>query len=152
MAKKRIDPPAIEPRQFTSPEEIDRGIAKLDRRIKELNDLDIKAAVVNDTAADDVVTSNIREAIREVFGPNSPEFHEHQYLDVWAGPHYMNMDPARVIDAKERGRVQATGILKGLITRLQEKRADLVGGATAAPSTYLDKLNLHPRVLDVSRD
>lgn len=39
-----------------------------------------------------------------------------------------------------------------MIGRLHEKREELAGGAIAAPSTYLDKLNLHPRILDVSRE
>jgi hypothetical protein len=85
MAKKRSEPPPIEPRVFQSPEEIDRGVAKLERRIAELEVVDMVAAVRDDTGVDDVVRSNIREAIREIFGPNSPEFKEHQYLDVWAG-------------------------------------------------------------------
>ncbi len=152
MAKKLIEPPPIEPRQFTSTDEIDRGITKLERRIQELTALDIPAAVLKDTGADDVATSNIREAVREVFGPNSPEFREHEYIEIWAGGHYMGMDHASVTQSKERGRVQVTGILRGLIGRLQEKREELAGGAVAAPSTYLDKLNLHPRILDVSRD
>ncbi|MCX5643485.1 MAG: TIGR02391 family protein, partial [Phycisphaerae bacterium] len=33
----------------------------------------------------------------------------------------------------------------------KEKKEDF-GGAGAAPSTYFDRLNLHPRILDVSRD
>ena len=152
MAKKRLDPPPIEPRVFQSPDEIDRGVAKLERRIRELEALDMVAVVRDDTGADDVVRSNIREAIREVFGPNSPEFREHEYLAIWAGPQYMGMHPDEILQGKERGRVQVAGVLKGLVGRLHEKREELVGGATAAPSTYLDKLNLHPRILDVSRE
>lgn len=152
MAKKQIERPPIEPRVFQSPDEIDRGIAKLERRIQELAALDIVATVRDATGTDNVARSNIIETIREVFGPNSPEFHEHEHLDIWAGSLYMGMHPGEIMAAKERGRVQATGILKGLIGRLQEKRDDLAGGGIAAPSTYLDKLNLHPRVLDVSRD
>lgn len=64
----------------------------------------------------------------------------------------MNMDAAYILKAKEHGRTQAIGILNGLISRLKEKREDLTGGATPAPSTYFDRLNLHPRILDVSRD
>ncbi len=152
MAKKRFEPPAIEPRVFQSPDEIDRGVAKLERRIRELEAVDMVASVRDDTGADDVVRSNIREAIREVFGPNSPEFKEHEYLDIWAGPMYMGMHPQEILEGKERGRAQVIGILRGLIGRLQEKREELVGAAIPAPSTYLDKLNLHPRILDVSRD
>jgi len=152
MPKKRIEPPLIEPRIFQSPEEIDAGISKIERRIRELETVDMVAAVRDDSGADDVARSNIRESIREVFGSNSPEFREHQHIDIWAGPLYMGMHPQEVLQAKERGRTQVIGILQGLIGRLQEKREDLVGGGAPAPSTYLEKLNLHPRILDVARD
>ena len=65
----------------------------------------------------------------------------------------MNMAQHEVLQATERGRRQVIGILNGLIGRLREKRGDLFGGAVAsAPSAYFDRLNLHPRILDVSRD
>src|SRR2546428_6539557 len=54
MAKRRSDPPLLEEREFKSVEEIDSGIAKLERRIRELEQLEITAAVLNDTGADDV--------------------------------------------------------------------------------------------------
>jgi uncharacterized protein (TIGR02391 family) len=52
----------------------------------------------------------------------------------------------------ERGRTQVIAILKGLIARLEEKKADFRAGAVVAPSSYFDRLNLHPRISDVSRD
>jgi hypothetical protein len=128
MAKRRIEPPPIESRVFQSPDEIDRGIGKLERRIQELAVLDIPAAVRDGTGSEDVARSNIVEAIREVFGPSSPEFHEHEHLDLWVGAVYMGMHPSEIVQAKERGRAQASGILKGLIGRLQEKREDLTRG------------------------
>lgn len=153
MPKKRPDPPPIEPREFRSVDEIDSGIAKLERRIRELEQLDVAAAVHNDTGVDDVVRSNVRESIREVFGANSPEFNEHQHIRLWAGPMHVGMDPDEVVEGTERGRRQVIGILNGLIGRLREKREELGGaGASPAPSTYFDRLNLHPRILDVSRD
>ena len=153
MPKRRPDPPpVVEPKVFTSPDEIDQGIAKLARRIQELESLDLRAAVFENTGSDDVAQSNVRESIREVFGTNSPEFKEHEYIDIWAGPLYMNMEAGYVLEAKERGRTQVVGTLNGLIGRLREKREDLVGGTAPMPATYFDRLNLHPRILDVSRD
>jgi len=93
-----------------------------------------------------------RETIRDVFGTNSPEFKEHQYLDIWAGPIFMNMPPAQIIHGTLQGRTQVIAILNGLVGRLREKREDLAGGAAPPPSTYFDRLNLHPRIIDVARD
>src|SRR5437867_2621125 len=42
---------------------------------------------------------------------------------------------------------------RGTIERPREKKEEIGGaGAAPAPSTYFDRLNLHPRILDVSRD
>ncbi len=153
MAKRRPDPPPVEAREFRSVEEIDAGVAKLERRIRELESLDVIAAVRDDTGADDVIRSNVRESIREVFGQNSPEFREHEHLRLWTGPMYMNMSPEQIVEGTERGRRQVIGILNGLIARLKEKREEVGGaGVVQAPSTYFDRLNFHPRILDVARD
>lgn len=149
---KRYEPPPIEPRVFRSPEEIDAGIAKLNRRIQELEKFDVKAAVLAHDGSTEVLRSNVRESVREVFGTNSPEFHEHQYLDIWAGPMHMGMHPQEILAGTERGRIAVLAIVKGLVTRLEEKRADLMGGVAPAPSSYFDRLNLHPRIQDVARD
>src|SRR5262249_49357141 len=114
--------------------------------------LDIAASVTRDSGEVTSVRSNIKNSIQEIFGANSPEFTEHQYLDIWAGGMYMGMSPGAIIQGTERGRTKIIGILKGLIGRLQEKREELAGGATPAPSTYFDRLNLHPRIRDVARD
>jgi uncharacterized protein (TIGR02391 family) len=153
VPKRRTEPPPVEPREFRSVEEIASGIAKLERRIQELEGLDVAAATLNDTGADDVVRSNVRETIRDVFGSNSPEFNEHQYIDLWAGPMHVGMHPRQIVEGTERGRRQVIGILNGLIGRLREKQQELVGsGMTPAPSSYFDRLNVQPRILEVSRD
>ena len=152
MKKRPPEALPLEPKVFQSTDEADRGIQKLQRRVKELEELDIAAAMQTNNGADDVAESNVREAIREVFGPQSPEFKEHEYLEIWSGALYMNMDRAYVFQAKERGRVRVIGILNGLIARIQEKRQELEGAGAQGPSTYFERLNLHPRILDVSRD
>ena len=151
MVKKHIEPPQIEPKVFQSPDEIDRGISKLMKRIQELETLDVAEAISADTGADDVAVSNIKEAILDIFGTNSPEFQEHKYIRLWAGPMFMGMSKNEIIEATERGRGQTIGILRGLVGRLKEKRENFTT-ASATPSTYLDDLKLHPRIADVSRD
>ena len=149
---KRNEPPPLEPREFRSPEEIDSAVIKLARRIQELERLDVKGATLNQTGAVEVAISNVRETIREVFGSNSPEFKEYGHLELWEGSMYMGMNDSEIIGGVDRGRRQVIGILNGLVDRLKEKREDLETGTTPAPSTYFDRLNLHPRVREVSRD
>jgi uncharacterized protein (TIGR02391 family) len=152
MAKKNAVPPPLEPRQFRSPEEIDAAIAKLRRRIAELERLDVQATVLQHTGADMVIQSNVRDTILDIFGENSPEFREHQYIEIWGGPSGFNMHPGQIVAGKQRGRTEVVTILNGLVGRLQEKQADLTGGASPRPTSYFDRLNLHPRIGEVSRD
>lgn len=151
MARKSSEPP-LEPREFSSVDEIDRAIKKLERRIAEVDALDIEQAVRETNGEDDTVESNIREAIREVFGTNSPEFREHQFITIWAGPMAMGMSPRVIVDSKTRGKKQVTGILQGLIGRLREKREELQDEHATGPGTYFQQLNLHPRIADVAND
>lgn len=145
-------PPEIEPRQWSTLDEIDRAIAKLERRINELQSLDVQTSVLMDTGADSTATSNVREAIREIFGQNSPEFKQHEHIRLWVGSMHINMTDSEVIEGKERGRRQVIGILNGLIDRLKEKREELVATGNPAPKSYLDYLNLHPRIADVASE
>ncbi len=152
MARRQPDPPPVEPREFRTPEEIDAAIAKFHRRVDELEKLDIQNAYLSSTGAIQAAQSNIRQNILEVFGPNSPEFNEHKYIEIWAGPTFMNMSDQRIVASMIDGRRQVIGILKGLIGRLEEKKAELASGVTPAPSSYFDRLNLHPRIREVSRE
>jgi hypothetical protein len=149
MAKRQPVPPPLELREFRSPEEIEAAIAKLRRRIDDLEKLDVNSA--GDYHA---VTSHVRNTIREVFGPNSPEPREHQYIRILAGEENMMMSEGAIFHGKELGRVYVTKILNGLIWRLEEKRMDFAAGAAAvqAPSAYFDTLNLHTRIHGVSRE
>ena len=151
---KRTPPqkPAVETRNWASADEIDRAVAKLRRRIDELESLDVQAARRTENAADEVAISNVRNTIREVFGQNSPEFLEHEHIRLWAGPMFMGMSQSDIIAGTERGRNQVIGTLRGLIGRLEEKREELKAGAVPSPSAYLDYLNLHPRIADVASD
>jgi uncharacterized protein (TIGR02391 family) len=149
MARKPPTP-EIEPKIFTSTDEIDRAIAQLQRRIKELEGIDIAAAVTSHTAADDVAVSNLRNTILEIYGPYSPEYRQHKNIRMWAGPMFVNMDARALVHGRMQGRIHAIGIINGLIGRLKERREDLEAGNFSPPSTYFEKLNLHPRIADVT--
>lgn len=143
----------VQPREFRSLEEIDKGIRKLERRISDLTDLDVIQAWREPTGADEVVRSDIVETIREVFGPNSPEFKEHKHLRIWAGPRFVDMTEARFIAGRTKGKARVTGILTGLVARLGEKREDLAGAdGVRPPDALLGDLALHPRIRSVAED
>jgi uncharacterized protein (TIGR02391 family) len=150
--KKQHPKPEIVPAEFASVEEIDRGIKKLQRRIDDLGQLNVRKAILTDNGELDVVRSDIRATIREVFGPNSPEFKEHGYIQIWVGPMGVNMDPGSIIEQTERGKVQVRTILQGLIRRLQERRGEIADEQALGPASYFDKLNLHPRIAAVAND
>jgi uncharacterized protein (TIGR02391 family) len=131
----------------------DRGIAKLQRRIDELEAFVEIPKVRGDTSAKDIAVSNTRETIREVFGDLSPEFQEHQSIRMWGGPMYMGMEDHEIATAEEVGRVRIIGTLRGLIARIEEKAADFVSeGGAASPRSTLDYLNLHPRIAGVASE
>jgi uncharacterized protein (TIGR02391 family) len=152
MARKRTETPPTEQRDFRSVDEIDLGIGKLERRIRELESLNVANAIAGSTGADNIAASSVKATIRDVFGPDSPEFKEHQHLSIWAGPMFINMDDSALIQGAERGKTLVIGIINGLIGRLREKREDLGAGTSPTPSTYFDRLNLHPRILEVARE
>ena len=148
--RKEPPPPEIEPRIWQTIEEIDRAIAKLQRRISEMEQLNVRESQAAGNAPAKVVISNVRETIREVFGQNSPEFREHQHIRLWSGSMWVGMSDYQTLQAKERGRKVVIEVLQGLIGRLNEKKEELDGGNAPTHKSYLDHLNLHPRIADVA--
>jgi len=153
MTKRTTPPQSIEQKEWSSAEEIERAIGKLRRRIEELKTLDIKATHLSHDGKDNVAISNVRETIRDVFGSLSPEFREHQFTQLWAGPMFVNMPPAKVLEGKELGRTRVIGVLDGLIARLSEKREEFADtGSSSSKPPSLQYLNLHPRIADVASE
>lgn len=178
MASRRTyEPPKIIAKQFTLPE-IDSGIRKLRRRIEELRELNPRSVSYEDARVQTVRT-NIRDAIRDVFGPNSPEFNDHEHHDIWHGGYNM-LDDDHTRQHKFAGGIpQSVAMLEGLIARLEEKREDIGGAeppAVVAPAMplansrrvfvvhghdeeakqivarFLEKLNLEPIILSERPD
>jgi predicted nucleotide-binding protein len=136
MASRRgtTPPPSIQVKNFTVPE-IDQGIAKLRRRIDEV--VGLQQGIRFNDARVRTAETNIRETIRDVFGPSSPEFSDHQYHDIWHGGHNMNDDDSDRQQKFQQGTVDTNLTLEGLIGRLEEKRADL----SAMPSSSVPSVN-----------
>ena len=152
MTAKRIEPPPLEPREFRSIDEIDVATDKLRRRVQELEAIDIVGSVQKHTGAITVAQSNIRDTIREVFGPNSPEYKEHENLRIWVGASRRGMTLTQVVAQTQRGQSQVVGILNGLIARLQEKKTDLTARTVPPRAVPFDRLNIHQRIHGVSRE
>src|SRR5262249_3124444 len=89
--RRKSDPAPLQVREFTL-EEIDRGIARLQRRLEEVKALDPKA-IQYDNQRIRNAEQNIRSDILEIFGPHSPEYNEHQYHDISHGPYNMMDGP-----------------------------------------------------------
>jgi hypothetical protein len=139
--------------RFRSIEEIDIASDKLRRRVQELEAIDIVGSVQKHTGAITVAKNNIRDTIREVFGPNSPEYKEHENLRIWVGASRRGMTLTQVVAQTQRGQSQVIGILNGLIARLQDKKTDLAARTAAPPRAVpFDRLNIHQRIHGVSRE
>lgn len=131
--RRKPSPPPIEIRKFTI-EEIKIGIKKLRRRIEEVKNLD-SDSIRFDCAKVSNVEENIRNAILEIFGPNSPEFQKNKYHEIWhGGLNIMDSDGER--QAKFAAGIPQTVImLEGLISRLEEKSEYLAEEQTMEPSS-----------------
>ena len=123
MAKRQEAEPPIESKKFYSLEEIDRAVAKLRRRISEVEELKSKGARFSAPESETAV-SNIRKAILDIFGPNSPEYREHQYHIIWSGSQHINMSDHELQHGFDAGISFTLGLLEGLLKRLDEERLD----------------------------
>lgn len=143
--------PSIQAREFRSEDEIDLAIAKLERRLKELEALNVQEALLNNTAAIDIARDNLRKSILEIYGEKSPEYQCHKHIQIWAGPMRINMPRHEQVECKEQGRTQTVGIVKGLVASLEEKREEFGEAASPSPAASFAKLQLHPRIEGVAR-
>jgi uncharacterized protein (TIGR02391 family) len=152
MIKKRRVPnrSEIELKDFT-PEEIERGIEKLKRRIAEVNNL-LKDGIQFDDKTVDNVVHFIRDTIREIFGQNSPQFRDHEHHAIWHGDHNM-VDSWPERQAKfEAGIPQTVKMLNGLISWLEEKSTDRDINPINRIKAAFQEMDLHPRIASACSD
>ena len=121
MAKQQEPKPV--PKKFSTIEEIEVGIRKIERRLSDLRDLD-PANTKHDDPRIDRIESDIRNSILEVFGPDSPEYDEHKYFTINQGPFAINQPEYETQSNFQRGLPYAMEILSGLVRRLNEKKED----------------------------
>ena len=146
-----------EPEQFTeikhfrSADEVANAIEKLKRRLAEvevLNGLRYGDQRINNAAL------NIRNAILEIFGANSPEYGEHRQHEIFhAGPESWQIEgPQGLQYCFEAGIPQTIKLLEGLIGRLQEKLGDLQRDTGARVRSAFESMELHPRIAGAASD
>jgi len=148
--RRPTQPPPLEIKHFT-PNEIEQGIAKLRRRIQDVQRLDPQRVRHEDQRVRNVEEA-IESTILEVFGPNSPEYRRHQYPRIWHGPMAFNMPEYEIEQYFAAGIPKTVTLLEGLIHALEEKRADLDYGTTARVRAAFQGLDLHPRIATVCVD
>lgn len=129
--------PEIVAKRFTIPE-IDVGIKKFRRRVEEVNGL-ATDKVRYDDARVSTAEANIRETIRDVFGPQSPEFDDHQYHTIWYGGYGLYDGEGESQQKFLKGTEQTVGMLEGLIGRLEEKREDLTDTTVVTEALSTEK-------------
>jgi hypothetical protein len=131
MPKRKTPEPAHpEIRQFGSVDEIEVAIAKLKRRVQQVQELQRGGVRYNDQAVYNAA-SDIGTTILEVFGPNSPEYREHGHHRIRRGGDYIGMPDWESQKNFEAGVPATVEMLNGLIQRLEERRADLARDAPA---------------------
>lgn len=123
VQRKTTSVQSIEPKQF-SLDEINRGIAKLKRRLEEIKKLDPANTQYDDPAVD-TTESNIRASILEIFGENSQEYRNHGYHSIDYGPPRIGMSDAENQQNFAAGWPRSIALLEGLVARLEEKCLDL---------------------------
>lgn len=109
-------------KQFRSVAEIDFAIAKLSRRLEEVNGL--QGSQYGDPQAS-IVRSNIIHTILEIFGELSPEYAEYKTLRIYSGRLSTRMRINEVQVNYEQGQKKVSAILGSLINRLEEKKLEM---------------------------
>ena len=107
-----------------SPDDIDRGITKLRRRIDDIKKLE-EDGVRYDDGRRFSVQSNVRDTIRTIFGSGSPEFKEFGHLDIYHGPRFVGSSEAHRQKCFLDGISFTIPRLEGLISRLEEQKEEL---------------------------
>lgn len=160
MATRRRAPKPlpIQPKRFTSPQEIDLAINKLRKRLDEVKTLDPKHIAYNNQEVYNI-EHRVRDTILEVFGNNSTEYDRHKYFQtrygILSGDVYIENIAYRENALQEQfadGIPRAVSLVEGLIKSLEEKQSDFGSDIQTRLRGVFNDLDLHPRIASVSAD
>jgi uncharacterized protein (TIGR02391 family) len=132
-------------------EDIDRGVAKLRKRIDEVKALDPATVGYNDQRVDNV-EHNIRNSLLEVFGSTSPQFEQHGHHTIWKGGLAIGMPQEESQRRFAAGIPDTISLLENLIANLEEQRDEQQADPTSRVRTAFAGLDLHSRIRDVAEE
>jgi uncharacterized protein (TIGR02391 family) len=148
MPKRASAPePPIEIRRFT-PEEAERAVTKLRRRIEECEGL--RSLRYDDERVYNAA-SKISDTILDVFGQNSPEYGRHRYHHI---KHTTVINASESANQKwfQEGLVSTLTMLAGLVEVIQERVADDQQDRASHFRLAFEGLELHPRIAGACGD
>jgi predicted nucleotide-binding protein len=120
MARRPPEPPPIQIRKLTA-QEVDIGIAKLRRRIEEIQRFGTDQ-VPHDDGQKESAEARVRNMICEIFGENSPQFRDNQHFEIHKGLLFAGASSTEHQKWFMDGIPPAVALLKGLISELEEQR------------------------------
>lgn len=130
-------------------QQMQAAIPKLDRRIKELSEFDIKSIQNGSDPRIDAMSSTIQTLITNIFDVNTVEYQRYSHianLHQWPMS-YMGETPLNIIheglqSAIETAKIQLETIKKGFVEELED------GGVTSAGKSLkaYEGLELHPKI------
>jgi uncharacterized protein (TIGR02391 family) len=138
-------------KEFASFEEIDNGIAKLRKRITDVEAIDPRIVRYDHEKVRDVEES-ISNTILDVFGPDSPEYLAHRQFQFFRSATKTFSDDEQAQEFFAEALPQAVALLENLVVRLEEERTKLGHGKEDRVRSVFEGLDVHPRIAGASSD
>jgi uncharacterized protein (TIGR02391 family) len=151
VSRARRQPDIIEEKVFTTLEEVEQAIVKLERRLEEVRALD-PTRVHHDDPRVTSTAENFSDTVLAVYGPNSPEYRRFQHYRIWHGSMRIGMSEREWQQGVAEGVPRAIEALENLIRRLKERRADFGADTASRVRSAFEGLDLHPRIAEASAD
>jgi uncharacterized protein (TIGR02391 family) len=142
---------AIEEKVFTTLEEVEQAITKLERRLEEVRALDPTRVRFDDPRVRSAA-ENFSDTVLEIYGPNSPERHRFQYHRIFHGQMVVGMGDGGMQQGFAAGLPHTIEALENLIRRLKERKADFGGDTAGRVRSAFEGLDLHQRIAAVCVD
>lgn len=133
------------------PDTIERGVAKLKKRLEDVRSLQVAALSENDQRVENAEQA-IRRDILEIYGANSLHYRQNEHFQIWDGTVPINASIQRIRAAYGVGLQKAVALLEGLIRDLEERRAAPEVDPKARAQRTFGQLDLHPRIAAVAQD